>query len=212
MCAPLVAAGGECTAPLDCAYGKDEVVSCDYEGPTPTGKCSVWKLSKVGEECSAEKFCNIDAHCEVEGENATSGTCVANKGDGGACDNTGQCKLGLVCRSGKCSPRPKEGESCTALDECADGLGCDKTCKKIVYVGSGEQCGAVRRCERGLCVQRVEEGPDGKAVPAGPATCVDPIADGNACGPEQAKSGLICDHFARCLGGHCVFPDGSFCH
>ncbi len=211
-CAPLVEAGGECSLPLDCAFGDGEIASCDFDGPTQTGKCSVWKLSSAGEECTNEKFCNIGLHCKTEGENATSGTCVANKGEGAACENSGTCKIGLVCRSGKCSTRPKEGEACTVFDECADGLGCDGTCKKVVYVASGQECDAIRRCERGRCVQRVEEGKDGKAVPAGPATCIDPIADGNACGSEQAQSGLICDHFARCLGGHCVYPDASACH
>ncbi len=198
--------------PTDCAFGDGEIASCDFEGQSQKGTCSVWKLSKPGEECSAEKFCNVRSHCVTESEDAKSGKCEANKEEGGACDNSGACRLGLVCRSGKCSRRPTEGESCTNVDECADGLGCDKTCKKVVYVGSGQECDAIRRCERGRCVQRVEKGKDGKAVPAGPATCVDPLADGNACGPEQAQTGLICDHFARCLGGHCVLPDASACH
>lgn len=211
-CAPRVPVGGECALPIDCAFGDGEVASCDFDGPSPTGTCSVWKLSEPGEECSAEKFCNIRAHCETADEDAKSGTCAANKDEGGACDDTAACRLGLVCRSGRCSPRPAEGETCTGVDECADGLGCDGTCKEVVYVGAGEPCDAIRRCDRGRCVQRVEEGPDGKLVPKGPATCIDPLADGNACGPEQAQTGLVCDHFARCLGGHCVFSDPSACH
>lgn len=212
-CAPLVAAGGECTSPADCAYGKDEIATCDYKGGEAlTGTCSVWKLAKAGEECSAEKFCDIHSHCDTASEDAKTGKCVPNVAEGGACDDTRACKLGLVCRSGKCSQKPKEGQPCSAPDECADGLGCDQTCKKITYVGSGQECGATRRCERGLCVQRVEKGPDGKNKPAGPATCVDPIADGNACGVEQAQSGLVCDHFSRCIEGHCLFVDASACH
>lgn len=211
VCAPLVQAGGECTLPVDCAFGKDEIASCDYKGQDPKGTCSVWKLSKPGEECSAEKFCNMHGHCVAADENAKTGTCVANQEVGGKCANAGECKLGLTCRDGKCAPRPTEGEPCTTVDECADGLGCAETCKKVVYVRTGEECDAIRRCERGRCVQRVERNANGKTVPTGPATCVDPLADGNACGPEQAQSGLVCDHFARCLGGHCVFADASTC-
>ncbi len=211
-CAPQIKAGGPCLLASDCATADGEIASCDFDGKSMVGTCSVHKLVKSGEECSAQNFCNIGAHCDVATKDAKSGKCVANQGEGGGCDDTLACQLGLVCRSGKCSRRPTEGQACTAYDECAEGLGCDKTCQKVVYVKSGEECNGVRRCERGVCLQRVEQKEDGKVVPSGPATCMDALADGNACGIDQLKSGLVCDHFARCLGGHCVLPDATACH
>ena len=37
------------------------------------------------------------------------------------------------------------------------------------------------------------------------------IADGGACGQEQANTGKYCDDFARCVGGRCTFVDPAQC-
>jgi hypothetical protein len=210
-CEPLVAAGGACTSPADCAFKKGEITSCDFQSRSETGECSVWKVVKAGQTCSAESLCDTHSHCDVADEAATSGTCLANKEKGESCDNSRACRPGFVCRDQKCSDKPKKGAACDAVDDCADGLACDKTCKPVVYVGGGEQCDLVRRCARGRCVQPVTQSENGQTTAAGDASCVDPLEDGEACGDEEAKKGQACDHFARCIGGKCVLANPGQC-
>lgn len=211
-CAPLVAAGGDCTSPADCAAGKDEVTSCDPQQNSATGKCSVWKVAKAGQTCSAQAFCDVKSHCDVPNKDAKSGTCLANLDVGKTCDDTRACRPGLVCTNNKCAAKPKEGEACDAIDACADGLACDTTCQQVQYVGVNQKCDSVHRCARGRCVQPVTQDQDGKFTPSGDAYCVDPIADGQPCGDEAAKNGAVCDAFAQCLGGKCVLENPSTCH
>ncbi|MBN9164937.1 MAG: hypothetical protein J0I07_28500 [Myxococcales bacterium] len=212
VCATPGAAGSACTSAVDCAFGENEVSTCDpQEQGATTGVCNSWKVVKAGETCGKDSLCNATSHCDVADEKATTGTCLENEGVGGKCDNKFSCKLGLACISGKCAARPKEGQACKEVDDCADGLACDKTCQRVVYVGVDEECGLVRRCARGRCIQKVQPGPNGEASAAGPATCVDPIADGGACGQEQANTGKYCDDFARCVGGRCTFVDPAQC-
>jgi hypothetical protein len=212
-CQDLVAKGGDCTSPADCAYGQDEVTSCDFASATAaTGKCSVWNLAKAGQTCSAQSFCDTQSHCDVPDKNATQGTCLANLDVGKTCDDTRACRPGLVCnKGGKCATKPKEGEACSAIDDCDSGLACDGTCKPVVYVGVRETCNTVRRCARGRCVQPVTTGSNGQATPSGDATCVDPIADGQVCGNDLAQKGMACDLFAQCVGGKCHVEDPSQC-
>jgi hypothetical protein len=211
-CAKAVAPGGACTVPTDCEFGNGEVASCDFKKGSTSGVCSVWKLVKPGETCGTETFCDVGSQCFAAEENATTGTCFENDDVGGGCDDSRTCKAGLACVSGTCGPRPKEGESCGAMiDDCADGFACDGTCKAVSYVDTGDECDGVRRCVRGRCVQAVTQGPNGQATPTGTAACVAPLADGASCGQEQSDRGVVCDHFARCVGGKCVFPDPARC-
>ncbi|HVH44310.1 MAG TPA: hypothetical protein VM925_18285 [Labilithrix sp.] len=208
-CAPLVEAGGVCSLPTDCAFASNEVASCDYKENETTGTCSTWKLVKLGEACGENSFCDTGGHCASEQQEGP-GSCVANEDVGGPCVDGTSCVPGLVCLSQKCAARPKEGEACSAIDDCAEGLACNKTCQKIVYVNSGQECDLVRRCERGRCALKVSATDEnGKPVATEPPTCVSPIADGEPCGPND--QGLACDYFARCVGGKCVFADPAQC-
>ncbi len=211
VCAKLVAPGGECTAAAECAFGKDEVSSCDYKQGASKGTCSVWKLAKAGQTCNAQSFCDPRSHCDVPDKNAKSGTCLANLDLGKTCDDSRACRPGLVCLAERCSEKPKEGEKCNGLDDCADGLACDGTCKPVVHVGVRETCDTVRRCARGRCVQNVTTGPNGEATPSGDATCVAPLPDGSTCGQELARQGQVCDIFAQCVGGKCRMEDPNAC-
>lgn len=211
VCAKLVEPGGECLSPADCAIGDNEVASCDYRQGSTKGACSIWKLARANQTCNAETLCDVRSHCDVPDQNAKQGTCLANLDLGKTCDANRACRPGLVCLDEKCSEKPNEGEACNAIDACADGLACDGTCKPVVYVGVRETCDTVRRCARGRCVQPVTTDQDGKATPAGDATCVDPIPDGAPCGPELAAQGQVCELFAQCLGGRCVLEDPNSC-
>lgn len=206
-CQELVEPDGVCSAPSDCATGEGEIASCDFRGSTATsGTCSIWRLSKLNEPCGNRKICGEGLHC-VPGATEGEGTCRAVQDEGGSCEDTSYCKPGLVCRSGQCGPRAAEGEACAQGDDCANGLACDGTCRPIYYVRNGETCDVANRCERGRCVATVSEGQERPNH----GTCVAPIPDGEACGPQQAAKGLVCDFFARCSGGKCVFPDPSQC-
>ena len=210
-CAPRVDPGGACTAPTDCAIGKSEIASCDFRGNGDTGTCSTWKLESVGGACGTDGFCGFGAYCPAPETEGGPGRCEALKGEGDACSSSFMCKGELVCAGGACGPRPDKGGACEGVTDCAGGLACgsDGTCQEIVYVTTGQECDAVRRCERGRCVQQVMQGEDGQPTATGPATCVAPLADGDACGPND--QGLACDHFARCVGGRCVLSDPAAC-
>ncbi|HVJ93878.1 MAG TPA: hypothetical protein VM580_29010 [Labilithrix sp.] len=208
-CAPLVKEGGECTVPTDCDVGKGEIASCDFVGRNPTGTCSVWKLGKAGDACGETQLCDFGMHCEASSADSRTGTCAENTGKGSPCSTSASCRAGFVCIDEKCSARPEEGETCSAINECANGLACDKTCKKFTYVGTGQECDATRQCDRGRCVQAVTGGANGQPTPAGVATCIAPLEDGQSCGPNN--QGFACDHFARCIGGVCVLADPARC-
>jgi hypothetical protein len=210
-CEKLIAEGGTCSSAIDCAAGKDELAGCEFKDRGPTGKCAVYKVAKSGQTCSAESLCDTKSHCDVADEAATSGKCLANINKGGTCDNSRACRPGLVCQNKKCAEKPKEGDACDAIDDCADGLACDSTCKPVVYVGAREACDSVHRCARGRCVQPVTQDENGQVKPSGQAACVDPLADGDACGDEQAQQGLVCDVLARCVGGKCILPNPTAC-
>jgi hypothetical protein len=207
-CSALVDAGGECLQPTDCAYGQNEVATCQYDENKPTGKCAKYKLVKIGEACGVDSFCSPGAHCESNQQNGP-GKCVANVEKGGACVDATSCRPGLACIDKKCVDRPKEGEKCAATDDCADGFACGGTCEKPTYVNSGQSCDNVNRCERGLCIQTQGTDANGQPAPPSPPVCVSPIADGDQCGPNNY--GLACDFFARCVDAKCVFPDPSQC-
>jgi hypothetical protein len=212
QCAPLVGASGECLAAADCASADGEIASCTATSQNATsGSCKVHKIVGEGATCSADAFCNTKTHCDVANENATSGKCLPNANEGAACDDTRACRTGLVCLSKKCSARPKEGEACGKVDDCADGLACNQTCKPVTYVGPGDACDGVNRCSRGRCVQPVKQDQNGQTTPAGQATCIDPLPDGNTCSDEMAQKGQLCDIFSRCVNGKCVLPDPTQC-
>lgn len=208
-CAPLVKAGEACTNPTDCAYGENEVASCEYPDDKATaGKCVVWKLVGVGAACGVDSFCQPDAHCEWERQDGP-GKCVKNAEKGAACTDATSCRPGLACIDKKCADRVGEGEACSNYDDCGAGLACGQTCQKPTMVNSGQECGALRHCSRGVCFQKQGQGENGQAVAAEPPMCVAPISDGEACGPNS--DGLVCDYFSRCSAGKCVFPDPSQC-
>jgi hypothetical protein len=208
-CTQLLKPGDVCTAPTDCAFGDNEVATCEYaQQNSTTGKCAVWQLVGVGKQCGTNTFCSPGSHCESKSQNGP-GTCVADLAEGGTCVDSTSCTPGLACVDKKCAALLGEGDSCSSFDDCGGGLACEETCQKPTYVNSGQECDALRQCGRGICFQPQNKDQNGAPVAGGNALCVAPIADGDPCGPND--QGQVCDFFAQCIGGKCIFGDPTVC-
>jgi len=208
-CAPRVAVGGDCTTSTRCVEDAECLL-----GSEAVGKCVAVKIAKAGEKCAGVPGeivrCDKGLDCSF-GE--AEATCKPRGGAGADCSSRSDCQDDLRCVGGKCAAGAAEGAECS-LDECGKGLGCgsDKKCARFVSAKAGEDCDAVRLCERGTCRGlSLTSGPGGQPE-LKPGKCVDPLPDGADCSQNtEEEDGPRCDLFAECIAGKCTLFDPAQC-
>jgi hypothetical protein len=171
----------ECADDLACLSGHGYAV-CDSPAPL-----------QVGERCqdgAHHRSCAPDLYCA-----ATDGVseCRPRIGDGGACEYSTSCALGLRCDDGTCRPKLDVGGACEHTDDCSTDLTCHPTLATCVAPAQiGEQC-------------RFDVGGNPEFVPCidaawcGETSCEAPLELGSAC-----ESGDGCPEGSACEAGVCT--------
>ena len=214
-----LATGAACGAPAQC-----ESTYCAVTQYTICGTCQ--PLPAVGATCQVQADCGRDLACATAA-NATSGTCAAFVGSGGAClTGVSPCGNSLGCvgedpatsTMGTCQTNGTTvGAACDAsrktMAACNTSMGlvCIPsgagtsigTCQNIVLVGNGATCGSIGTPETSFAACSAS-GLCQKAAPTDKTgTCVAPAMDGMPCNNDPSI-GPPCLTPAKC-----VVPAGS---
>ena len=135
-CRPLSDAGGACGLNQDCFAG----MVCT------NGKCAV---SGLGTPCSADADCNEPDYCIV-------GYCRPLSGQGGVCNQNGDCVSGLIC-SGTVCVQSVTGTPCSVDADCSSPDYCIVGyCRPLSGQGgvcaADQDCLSPLICQNGMCV------------------------------------------------------------
>ena len=90
------------------------------------GQCKIYQ-GKKGIKRYPGESCNINSDCRVVNSTCKNGKCTG-VGEGGTCERTEQCVVGLFCdkEEKKCVAQKEEGEKCKEGWDCKNYLGCFK--------------------------------------------------------------------------------------
>lgn len=179
--------------------------------------CAAIREIAEGEPCPSSTgpgSCAKGLYCRAA-VNGLSRICVRPVGEGETCGNSNgmTCAAPLTCLNERCSPRLGAGEPCDG-GGCGKDLVCDsasKTCMSIVWLPIGSECdGKLRRCDLGYCFA-----PGASTGSATVGTCIDYVADGEACAGGDSgdgePNGPACDVTAACRDKRCQLDDPSLC-
>lgn len=187
----LPSEGSTCSAPSDCPNG----LNCGSDGRCHGGDCSnsgcpdgfVCKLSDAKLVCMPTQTdagtytgCKNDGACAQAGAGAKclNGSCVLPENQ---CSDTTQCRTGLKCVDGVCTP------SCAGGVPCPIGYSCD-TARGVCTgnptpCGGGNACTGDTTCVEDHCVQKC----DAQGRCPGMLVCVN-----GGCMPDE-KPQFVCD-------------------
>jgi hypothetical protein len=123
----LQATGAPCAFDYECASGQ----TCIGWTDTTDGTCQ--PPPALGAPCGADVSAGLITYWYPFGPHPSCvagatcvNTCLAQAGDGGMCDNTGDCLPGLVCANFLCGPSyVGDGGACHTYTDCQTGLWCD---------------------------------------------------------------------------------------
>lgn len=129
-------AGDECQVWLRCANGS--CAAYNAQGTACTPNTCKWDLfctataaaggtcnapAALGASCRDRSDCAGAASCLVPAGTQV-GTCIALRGQGGACGSWEQCLEGLTCLAGTCQPPRMLGQTCGSTNDCGGSLTC----------------------------------------------------------------------------------------
>ncbi len=182
----LVAAGGACEQPWDCA---DRSLVCEPDAPSGAVRACRTRAGE-GQACLGPvgfslpiRSCDPTLSCRAD-------LCAPKLPEGEPCTSDSDCQDGLGCGAGDvCRPPSASGEPCEPFlhSQCAAGLFCkaDATCAPPIAFG--EPCASAERCDG--CARCLSLGDEQR--------CRDVPVDGERCdGTFDCASGLWCDDSA----------------
>ena len=206
------AVAGQCMSAY-CSGNKTAVCGICADPPLAGGSC-------------ATSVCDHNQDC-----NAYSQVCMANIGEGVACDGADaslvNCAAGLTC-SGTVGRKACVAGGATAGVTCGgtgplclgfQGLACEgpagsKVCTQVSFAGDGQPCGTLADGTRADCVAGECYTPTGLAQVTDLGKCKQQAADGSPCdtvlGPT-CYSGARCVTAAGSSAGVCTVPDVTSC-
>ncbi len=174
---------------------------------TPEECAAVWSGTRMlGETCSIDQECAVDAYCRGADCPDTAGICTARAMGGGACTATNECLIGLACERDVCVvPTGNSGGACAEQGDCPLDEQCvgatmtvNGTCtdrSSLMTAMLGEPC-QLQGDDVVLCVAGASCAVTGFMLPMSATfECLAPVAAGAACNaavPEMCPEGQYC--------------------
>lgn len=171
----------------------------------------------VGQKCAFDEECAGDAYCHYDG--TCPGVCTTRELSGAVCRDDKECRAGLVCSGGICTPKVPLGGTCTANGvECEGGLVCSpdagtgRTCVALATVFSQPMGAACNITAGSWCASGAYCAVTAVSLAAATQTCVAQAASGAACNfsaPDMCPADEHCagTSIAASAGG--VTVDGT---
>ncbi|HEX6836453.1 MAG TPA: hypothetical protein VF334_07750, partial [Polyangia bacterium] len=185
-----------CTgAPGDCSavYG----AYCN----TGTGKCMNPSGGKCATKIAAAADCNpnndgitaqVNSQCAdgtqcVQLSGQTKTTCQPYSGANGNCNDDSNCKVGLYCSAGKCTPWLTDGQACDPA--AAGGPHCPSQTASTVCIADNADAGTATTCQvtknfGGSCNPGFEDTLCAPSDIPGSTSCVPNGSGGGSCAPK----------------------------
>lgn len=185
VCAAIPGKGEDCSGSGQCLDGH----WCDWEMEPAT--CV--PLAAAGEACMNSSSCRS--------EFCNPGTMLCDDGgeEDDPCGAPEDCRPGLFCGAGNCTPLRRNGESCDGEGQCVS-TECDLatgTCG----LADGAECSAGRDCASERCIETI---------------CTPKLADGMPCEGAADCLSDYCDYSTSICQAHCYTDDEcgpeEFCH
>ncbi|HMA91998.1 MAG TPA: Dickkopf N-terminal cysteine-rich domain-containing protein [Polyangiaceae bacterium] len=171
----------------------------------------------MGEKCAFDEECKGDAYCHYDG--TCPGVCTTRELSGQVCRDDKECRAGMKCFGGECTPKVPLGGACAANGvECEGGALCGpdagtgRTCVALASVFSQPMGAACAIAAGSWCESGAYCAVTAVSLASATQTCVAQAGSGAACNfsaPDMCPADEYCSGTSIAASAGGVTVDGS---